>query len=55
MTTSRSPKRLNSRIDDYHADLAAFVLIAIDVAVLSLLTFLFAQGWLQIASPLYLG
>jgi hypothetical protein len=55
MTTSRSPKRWNSRIDDHQADLAALILITIDVAVLTLLTFLFAQGWLQIASPLYLS
>jgi hypothetical protein len=55
MTTSRSPKRWNSSTDDHQADLAAAILIAIDVAVLTLLTFLFAQGWLQLASPLYIS
>jgi hypothetical protein len=55
MLDSHSSKHYHSDSQSDSLDWVAVLLIAIDLAVLMLMTVLFAQGWIRIDSALYLS
>lgn len=55
MFNSHSSKHHYSDSESDSLDWVAVLLIAIDLAVLMLMTILFTQGWLRIDSALYLS